>query len=347
MRGGFDMTFVGFNGISVRAGKRDRRDQRTKASGIQTTLCPRQRRVRDIFLGCTSLGALIAPIPVLAAALLASTVLTLAAALPAVAQDATWLANPGSGDFDTGSNWGTGTVPTGTASFGASNTTSLSFSSNTTIGGWTFNSGAAAYTFSNSYPHTLNFTGAGIVVNGGSAAITNNIQGVVQFFNASTAGNATISNSGNLNFFNTSTAGSAGITNHSTVSFVDSSTAGNAAITNSSIVTFSNTSTAGNATITNNLGVLTFNDSSSAGNATVINGRTLYFNNASSAGNATITNNGSRLIFWNASTAGSATITNYASGTVDFSGSTGRRGTTGSPPAPSQGPGAISWAPMS
>jgi autotransporter-associated beta strand protein len=254
--------------------------------------------------------ALVAPIPVLAAALLASTLLTLAAALPAAAQDATWLASPGLGDFDTGSNWGTGTVPTGTASFGASNTTGLSFSSNTTIGGWTFNSGAAAYTFSNSYPHTLNFGGAGIVVNGGSVAITNNIQGVVQFFNSSTAGSATISNSGNLNFLDTSTAGGADITNHSTVSFVGSSTAGNAAIANSSIVTFSNTSTAGNATITNNLGVLTFNDSSTAGNATVINGRTLYFNNSSTAGNATITNNGSRLIFWNTSTAGSAAITN-------------------------------------
>ena len=254
--------------------------------------------------------ALDAPILVLAAALLASTVLTLASALPAAAQDATWLASPDSGDFNTRTNWGAGSVPTGTASFGASSTTSLSFSSNTTVGGWTFNSGAAAYTFSNSYAHTLNFTGAGVVVNGGSVAITNNIQGVVQFFNSSTAGSATISNGGNLNFFNTSTAGSAGITNHSTVSFVDSSTAGNAAVANNSIVTFSNTSTAGAATITNNLGVLTFNDSSTAGNATVINGRTLYFNNSSSAGDATITNNGSRLIFWNTSTAGSAAITN-------------------------------------
>ena len=244
----------------------------------------------------------------LRAALLAATVLV-AAGSPAAAQDATWLASPGSGIYNTGANWDAGSVPTGTASFGASNTTSLSFASNATVAGWTFNSGAAAYTFSNGYPYTLNFTGAGIVVNGGNATITNNMQGVVQFFNASTAGSATISNSGNLNFFNTSTAGSAAITNHSTVAFADSSTAGSAAIANSSIVTFSNTSTAGNA-ITNNLGVLTFNDSSTAGNATIINGRTLYFENTSTAGNATITNNGSRLIFWNASTAGSATIIN-------------------------------------
>jgi hypothetical protein len=153
MRGGFDMTSDGrFNSTSMRMGRRDRLHDRAKASGIGTALRPHQRRLRDIFRRCTALVALAAPIPVLGAALLASTVLTVASALPAAAQDATWLASPGSGDFNTGTNWGTGAVPTGTASFGASNTTSLSFSSNTTIGGWTFNSGAAAYTFSNSYP---------------------------------------------------------------------------------------------------------------------------------------------------------------------------------------------------
>jgi hypothetical protein len=41
------------------------------------------------------------------------------------AQNATWLASSCSGDFDTGGNWSTGTVPTGIASFGMSNKTSL------------------------------------------------------------------------------------------------------------------------------------------------------------------------------------------------------------------------------
>jgi hypothetical protein len=46
--------------------------------------------------------------------------LSLVAILPVAAQDATWLGNPGSGTFNTGSNWSTGSVPTGTAFFDAS-----------------------------------------------------------------------------------------------------------------------------------------------------------------------------------------------------------------------------------
>ena len=79
------------------------------------------------------------------AALLASSALALAstwpAARPALAQDATWLGSPGTADFNTGANWGPGTVPTGTAFFGASDTTALSFSADTTVGGLTFNAG--------------------------------------------------------------------------------------------------------------------------------------------------------------------------------------------------------------
>ena len=41
------------------------------------------------------------------------------------------------------------TVPTGTAFFGTSATTALSISTDTTIGGWTFNAGASAYSFTN------------------------------------------------------------------------------------------------------------------------------------------------------------------------------------------------------
>src|ERR1700738_2512822 len=44
------------------------------------------------------------------------------------AQDATWLANPGSGDWNTVFNWAPNTVPTGTATFGSSNTISITFS---------------------------------------------------------------------------------------------------------------------------------------------------------------------------------------------------------------------------
>jgi hypothetical protein len=39
----------------------------------------------------------------------------LIAALPAVAQEATWLQNPGSGDFNIAADWNPAAMPTGTA----------------------------------------------------------------------------------------------------------------------------------------------------------------------------------------------------------------------------------------
>ncbi len=222
----------------------------------------------------------------LRAALLTSSALALAWMLPATAshaQDATWLANPGSGDFDTGANWTPAAVPTGTAFFGTSSTTSLSFSQNpTTVGGWTFNAGASNYTFTNG--NVLNFTGAGIVINGGSATITSN--SILWFFNSSSAGSATITNNSAIEFFDSSTAGSAAITNWNLLNFHDTSTAGSASITNNVDMTFLNTSTAGNATITNNRN-LTFQGSSTAGGAaiTTIAGALVDFSSTSGPGN--------------------------------------------------------------
>ena len=134
----------------------------------------------------------------LRAALLASSALasTLPAAEPALAQDATWLASPGTGDFNTAANWTPGTVPSGTAFFGTSSMTALSFSSFTTVGGWTFNAGSSNYSFGNS--QVLIFTGAGIDIQGGSASITNN--GALDFSATSTAGSASITNNGFLYF---------------------------------------------------------------------------------------------------------------------------------------------------
>ncbi|MFK4722610.1 autotransporter-associated beta strand protein [Bradyrhizobium niftali] len=191
-------------------------------------------------------------------ALLASTglavvALAVATGRPARAQDATWLASPGTGDFNTAANWAPGAVPTGTAFFGTSGVTNLSFSAgSTSVGGWTFNAGASNYSFSNS--QSLSFTGAGIVINGGSASITNN--DTLGFFGSSTAGNASITSIGTLQFFDTSTAGSATIANNNTggVAFFGSSTAGSASITNNFSLIFADSSTAGNATITNNSG---------------------------------------------------------------------------------------------
>jgi autotransporter-associated beta strand protein len=217
-------------------------------------------------------------------------------AVAAHAQDATWLLNPNpAGDFNTATNWTPATVPTGTAFFGVSNVTSLSFSANnTTIGGWTFNTGASNYTFTND--QALTFNGAGITINGGSASITNNFGAFLNFNNASTAGSATITNNfdgvapqGGLNFFDTSTAGSATITNHGTLQFFNTSTAGSASITNSAFVNL------------NGFGTLIFNDASTAGSASITNDSILEFFGTSTAGSATIANNGQILVFQSAS----------------------------------------------
>jgi autotransporter-associated beta strand protein len=266
---------------------------------------------------------------VLAGGLLVAIAALIVAAGPAAAQDATWLLNPGSNVYTLGSNWSPAGVPTGTAFFGTSNTTSLT-NVITQVGGWTFNPGASNYTFTVDV-FILDFIGAGIVVNGGSAtitnqaglkfqntstagsaAITNNV--ALEFFDTSTAGSATITNTGNIVFSNTSTAGSAAITNNlgGDLNFTDTSTAGSASITNNATLRFGVTSTAGSATITNTgTGTVEFSNSGTAGSATIANnlGGFLEFENTSTAGRATITNTGT-VEFFDTSTAGSATIIN-------------------------------------
>jgi autotransporter-associated beta strand protein len=212
-------------------------------------------------------------------------------------------------------------VPTGSAFFNTSNRTSLTFSTSTMIGGWTFNAGASFYTFTDS-AQILIFNGTGIVIDGGSATVANN-GGGINFDGTSTAGGASIENPLGVILFNdSSTAATSFINNSGTLDFNNSSTGGSATIHNLSgaFVTFANTSTAGGADITNESGAtLTFNDTSSGGAAIIGNAGAITFNNSSSAGNAAITNN-STIDFENNSTAGSATITNDIHGLIEFSG---------------------------
>ena len=250
----------------------------------------------------------------------------------AYAADATWQAVPADNDYGNSANWNPAGPPGSgeTAFFGASTTTNITVVGSYATGGWTFNSGAPAYTFTNNA--SLAFDGAGII-NGGSATITINSDlqfyatstagsatianngGQLNFNDASTAGSATISNNafGNLQFYATSTAGSAAITNDGNLVFNASSTAGtvNATIINNRTLGFGNTSSAGSATITNNAGTLSFYATSTAGSATIVNNSSLIFNDSSSAGSAGITNAAAgNLQFRGTSTAGSATITN-------------------------------------
>ena len=134
----------------------------------------------------------------------------LPAAGPARAQNATWQTNPGSGDFYDPNNWSPASVPTGTATFGASSTTALTLGSSGTFGGWTLNAGASNYTFDVAASTSQDFTGAGIVINGGSARILNS--GSVSFTNASTAGGATILKNSSPQFIDSGNACRAAIT---------------------------------------------------------------------------------------------------------------------------------------
>jgi fibronectin-binding autotransporter adhesin len=279
----------------------------------------------------------------LRAALLVTTALTVLAS-PAAAQDAQWGAAPGSGDFNDGANWAGGSVPTGIATFGASNTTALSFAQPiTNVDTWMFEVGAPAYSFVNDQGnHFVSFIGDGIVSNGVDVVIDNSNIGYIYFRNTSTAGDTTINNSedssvyflesstadgatinnsqeGMVTFNGSSTAADSVITNsqHGNLSFLGNSTAGNAAIgsTGASHVEFEESSTAGNATITNTASQLRFRDTSTAGDATITNdgdGFVSFFGD-SSASTAAI-DNSSFVLFRGTSTAGNATINNHLVG---------------------------------
>jgi autotransporter-associated beta strand protein len=100
---------------------------------------------------------------------------------------ATWKANPGSGDWNTASNWTPATVPNGRsdiATFAFSNTTNVSMSDDTEVGSIVFNAGASAFTIT-ANPGRLDILGAGIRNNSG---ITQNfVAGLIRLIGSSVA----------------------------------------------------------------------------------------------------------------------------------------------------------------
>ena len=74
---------------------------------------------------------------------------------------------PGSGttsNFYAAGNWSPTTVPTGTAFFGSTGVSDITYTAKATLGGFTFNSGAQAFTFTTTTVTTgVVFDGAGIV----------------------------------------------------------------------------------------------------------------------------------------------------------------------------------------
>jgi len=244
----------------------------------------------------------------------------------AVAQDATWVGGNGvdPNEWVEPLNWNPNGVPSGTATFTNTGTTTVANDAGiVTIGALSFTSNAQAYTFNIDNPFIIN--GAGVTNSSTNTQTFNVTSGnSLVFQNGSTANNGTGAVTYNNDFFiffeNTSNAGNANTTfiNNEIVQFSDTSSAGSANFTNNVQIDFFDSTTASNANITNNAtGTITFNNTATAANATIDNAGGLQFNNSSTAGNATITNNAS-LTFNDSSTAGSANITTNTGGQVTF-----------------------------
>jgi fibronectin-binding autotransporter adhesin len=135
----------------------------------------------------------------------------LVAAPAALAQDATWRTTPGSGDFNTPTNWTPASVPNGGfATFGGSSVTTLTFSGSGSrkIDGFIFNSNAPVYTFNLTSGFGIAFHTDGIINNSANAPIFNVSNSHLSFEDSSTAGNAIINlNAGTVQFLGSGNAG--------------------------------------------------------------------------------------------------------------------------------------------
>jgi autotransporter-associated beta strand protein len=220
---------------------------------------------------------------------------------PALAADATWLASPTDGNFNNSSNWDGGVVPNGTVTFDASSTTSLTFSSNTSVDAFTFGGGAPAYDFTIASGRTLNFNGAGI----------------------SGGGDVTFSNSGGLGFYSNASADQITLINAAGagVEFVGpNASSAEATITNSGYIVYGGGGNAWGTAITNNSGgtIEFFANAWMGSQASLTNSGTVSFYEFSDAAGI-ITNDG-LVRFFGDSSANSTRFINNAGGTVDISG---------------------------
>jgi len=125
----------------------------------------------------------------------------------------------------------------------------------------------------------------------GDVTITNDVGGTVNFIQNSTAGTATLVNSSFVTFDDSSSAGSAQITNNANgqIDFFTSASAGSATINNlaSATLNFHNSTNAASSTIVND-GTVNFDGSATAGSATITtnNGATTNFTGTSTGGSA-------------------------------------------------------------
>ncbi|WP_249129192.1 autotransporter outer membrane beta-barrel domain-containing protein [Bradyrhizobium japonicum] len=135
-------------------------------------------------------------------------------------------------------------------------------------------------------------------IGAGAVIITNDTGGTVSFLQNSTAGTASLVNSSFVTFEDSSSAGSAQITNNANgqIDFFTSASAGSATINNlaSATLNFHNSTTAATSTVVND-GTVNFDGSATAGSATITtnNGATTNFSGTATGGSAQfITNAG-------------------------------------------------------
>ncbi|MDR3401136.1 MAG: autotransporter domain-containing protein [Chthoniobacter sp.] len=143
-------------------------------------------------------------------------------ATPVESTGSTWLFNPGSGDWNTDSNWAEGIAPTSSpqsAIFGSSNVTNVSLSSFVSLDGIQFNPGASPYTIDLA-GNSMEFFGVGLVNNSAKTqTFLVGPNGGMDFFSSSTAGKNTVivvsggdggeGSPGKLHFWGSSSAGNA------------------------------------------------------------------------------------------------------------------------------------------
>ena len=160
------------------------------------------------------------------AALLLGSAAPLFAAFVPVGSSGTWLQNPGSNDWNTGTNWSGNAVPTVTANFATSSITTVTLSANATVNNIVFSPGASVFTIAALNGATLTINGAGINNSSGVMQIlvsgpnTSGISSQITFSGSASAGsNISINSDGAL-----ASGGFAGATNFTGNSSAGSST---------------------------------------------------------------------------------------------------------------------------
>jgi autotransporter-associated beta strand protein len=240
------------------------------------------------------------------------------------AGSATWNLNPGSGDWNTATNWTPNTVPGefDIATFDISNTTDITFSQESGVLEMLFNPGASSFNFTISHFQALTFTIVGVVNNSG---VTQNFiadvdadgnAGFIIFEQHSTTSSQTV--------FSVKPATSAGGSNAS-MNFLDFASGGQGMFVNEGAT---RSGASGGQTL--------FFFNSQGGNATLVSegaqatgafGGLILFLNQSHAANATLIahegingGSGGLIQFLDDSTGDAARIQVFGNGTLDVSG---------------------------